>query len=162
MQKKQWIERVLGYRFPPVTTGGAGNAEPGRRNEAGVRVAQGLLIWNGTRSKVAEQVKTLQRAILAQSGGEADFDEIKANIGNLDRIFDVLDDSLSDKLSELRATTDPARKATGAREAAAIVARFEKIVAEDLLINEIDDNGIVETDIKANITAALAAVRATI
>jgi hypothetical protein len=160
--KQQWVERVLGYRFPSGPNGAAGNATPGRRNEAGVRLAQGLLVWNGTRSRVAEQVKALQQAILAQSSGEADFGDIKAGIGNLDDILESLDDSLSDKLSELRGTTNPALKEAGSKEAAAIVARFEKFVAEDALINEIDDNGFVATDIKAKITAALAAVRATI
>ncbi|MES2304748.1 MAG: hypothetical protein V4558_04545, partial [Gemmatimonadota bacterium] len=38
---------------------------------------------------------------------DPDYEEIKANLGNLEELLEWLDDSLSDKLNELRGTTDP-------------------------------------------------------
>lgn len=144
----------------PPEAGGPG-AQP-KGDEAGVRLAKGLLVWNQTRSYVGQQIAKLQAAILTGMKDEPDFEDIKANIGNLEELLETLDDSLSDQLSLLRGAADPAKKAVLSDEARAIVARFQKYVAEDDLMNDIDDNGFIPLDIKPKVTAALAAVLKTI
>ncbi len=156
--KKAWVERVLGIQFGAAKDGTA----KGRPAGAAVRVAQGLLVWNSTRSHVGQQIAKLQQAILAQIPDDPDFEEVKANLGNLEELLEWLDDSLSGKLNELRGTSDPERKAAISAEARAIVEGYQKRVAIDELINEIDDNGFVALDIKPRVTAALAEVLAAI
>jgi hypothetical protein len=156
--KRAWVERVLGYRFP-ATAAGNGTAPS---QKVGVRLTEGLITWNRTRSYVGQQVTRLQDEILAQTQDEDDFDEISANVGVLEGLLDLLDDSLSDKLSEVRAATDPAAKATLSAQAKDIVVNFQKKVAADRLMDCIDDNGFVELNIKPTVTAALVEVLACI
>ena len=139
--------------------GGGGQADG---NKAGSRLAEALITWNRARSYVGQQVTVLQREIVAQTQDEDDAEEIASNVGMLDRLMDVLDDSLSDKLSEIRAAADPAQKAALANQAKSIVASFQQRVASDRLINIIDDNGFIPMDIKPTVTAALADVMASI
>lgn len=148
--KKAWIERTLGFQFLAAAST--------RPEGAAVRLAKGLLVWNSTRSYVSGQLKILQQKILKDTQDESDFDDIKANVGNIEELLEVLDDSLSDKLGELRGTTDPATKTTLSAEAKQIVIRFQKYVAEDKLMIDIDDNGFIPLDIKPKVSAALAAV----
>lgn len=152
--QKAWVERVLGYRFA-----NAGAEQP---KGAAVRLAQGLLVWNNTRSYVSQQLKVLQQAILDQTQDEPDFEDIKAHLGSVEDILETLDDSLTDKLNELRGITDPAKKAEVSKQARDIVIRFQAYAAEDGLMNDIDHNGFVPLDIKPKVTAALAAVLQTI
>ena len=160
--KKEWVERVLGIQFAGNTSSMIEAKQPAKPQGSAVRLAQGLLVWNSTRSYVGQQIAKLQGAILADMQHEPDFEDIKANIGNLEELLETLDDSLSAKLGELRGTTDLAQKAKLSDEAKVIVARFQSYVAEDALMNEIDDNGFVPLDIKPKVTAALAAVLQTI
>ena len=139
--------------------GGGGKADG---NKAGIRLAEALITWNRARLYVGQQVTVLQREIVAQTQDEDDAAEIASNVGMLDRLMDVLDDSLSDKLSEIRAAADPAQKAALANQAKSIVASFQQRVASDRLINIIDDNGFIPMDIKPTVTAALADVMASI
>ncbi len=151
--RREWVERVLAYRFPSVQ---------GRPNGAAVRLAKSLLLWNNTRSHVSQQIKTLQQAIRTQAADEPDFDDIDANLGNLEELLEVLDDRLTAKLNELRATSDPEEKRKLTAEARSIVTGYQKYVAEDGLVNDIDDNGFVPLDIKAKVTESLHAVLETI
>lgn len=146
-----WVERVLDFHMPAKNPQGAA-----------VRLAQGMILWNNTRSHIGQQVKLLQDTILRQTANEPDFEEIKANIGTLDRILDVLDDRLIDKLNALRGTQDAAEKRKLSQEARRIVAEYGKYVAEDTLMNDIDANGFVSLDIKARVASTLDAVMATI
>lgn len=127
-----------------------------------VRVAKGLLLWNSTRGYVDQQLKMLQSAILEQSQDEADFDEIKANIGAIDVILERLDDRLSEKLDQLRGTKDSAAKAKIAEEARQLVTEYQSYVAKDELMADIDDNGFIPLDVKTKVAAALDAVLKTI
>jgi hypothetical protein len=151
--KREWVERVLGYRFAD---------SPSRPDGAAVRLAHGLLEWNQTRGYVSQQITRLQQAIASEMRDEPDIADITANLGNLGELLEVLDDSLGVKLGELHGTADPTKKAALSQEAKGIVARFQKYVAEDGLMNEIDDNGFIPLDIKPRVAAALTSVLATI
>ena len=148
------IEAQLGQ--PPTGPGSAPT------DGAAVRVAKGLLVWNSTRSYVGQQVKTLQQAILDQSNGEPDFDEIRDNVGRIDELLELLDDRLSEKLDALRGATDPGEKSALTDQARQIVIEYQSLVAEDPLMADIDDNGFIPLDVKAKVTAALDAVLKTI
>lgn len=126
-----------------------------RSPRAGVRLTEALMIWNRTRSYVGQQVTRLQQEILAQTQDEEDFDEISANVGILEDLLDLLDDSLGEKLSELRAATEPAAKAALSQQAKDIVISFQNKAAENKLIKRIDDNGFVELDIQPTVKATL-------
>ena len=125
---------------------------------AAVRVAKGLLLWNGTRTHVDQQLKKLTAAIIADSEDEPDFEAIKANAGAVHVILDRLDDRLSEKLDALRGTTDPAAKVAITREARDIAIGYQAYVANDPLMNDIDDNGFIPLDIRPRLTATLDAI----
>lgn len=125
---------------------------------AAVRVAKGLLLWNATRSHVDQQLKTLEAAILAQTQDEPDFDAIRDNAGAIYAVLERLDDSLTGTLNDLRGATDPAKKQALSEDARNIVTGYQRFVANDELMADIDDNGFVPLDIKPRVTAALDAV----
>lgn len=149
----------LASRLDSLSSGGQAQAEtPAGGDGAVVRVAKGLLLWNATRGYVDQQVKKLQQAILEQSENEDDFDDIKANLGNLDEVLERLDDRLTVKLDQLRGTTDPQAKAQITAEARQVVTEYQQYVATDELMADIDDNGFIPLDVKAKVTAALEGV----
>jgi hypothetical protein len=127
-----------------------------------VRLAKGMMLWNGTRGYVDQQVKKLKQAILEQSQGEHDFDEIKASVDNLDTILERLDDRLTERLNRLRGTEDVDAKAAIAAEARRIVAEYQAYAAQDKLMGGIDDNGFIPLDIKARVETTLRAIQQTI
>jgi hypothetical protein len=169
-----WVQRVLGVGMPAPPGAVAGQAQgaspaattapppAGGGEGAVVRLGKGMLVWNSTRSYVAQQIKVLQDAIIAQSTDEPDFNEIKASLVKLEVLLEVLDDRLIGKMDALRGTTDPAAKAKLAEEARDIVREYQAYVASDPLVNEIDDNGFLPLDIRPKVTASLQAVLATI
>jgi hypothetical protein len=144
--QRQWVETVLGVHSLPPT---------GQTEGAVVRLAKGMQVWNATRGYVARQIKTLKDAIVAQTANEPDFDVIQSNLVNLDVLLEVLDDRLIGKMNELRGTTDAAAKTKITEEARAVVVGYQKYLAEDKLVNDIDANGFVATDIKAKVSATL-------
>jgi hypothetical protein len=143
--------------IPPPPGAASGPTDSG----AAVRVAKGLLVWNSTRTYVGQQIKKLEQAIIAQSVGEPDFDEIKANLGELDVVLEKLDDQLSNKLDELRGA-QPEAKAALSEAARTVVTDYQAFIANDPLMQDIDDNGFIPLDINAKVTAALDAVLKTI
>jgi hypothetical protein len=153
-EQRGWVQRVLGL--------GMGQSEQAAIEGAAVRLAKGMLLWNQTRGYVAEQIKALQSAILKQTAGEPDFAEIRDNLGNLEEILEVLDDRLTLKLNEMRASTDTAAKRQLSVEARVIVAQYQAYVEEDELMNDIDQNGFIPLDIKPKVTATLTTLLSTI
>ena len=147
------LRELIGGGLARATT--TAPAAPQGGEGAVVRLAKGLLLWNGTRGYVQQQLKKLGEAILAQSVDEVDFDAIKANLGRLDAILEVLDDRLTDKLNELRGATDVEAKARIAEEARGVVREYQTYVAGDALMADIDRNGFIALDLKARVTAAL-------
>lgn len=129
---------------------------------AGVRVAKGLLLWNGTRSYVSQQLAKLEDAIVAECSEEPDFDQIKANVGAINAVLDRLDDRLSEKLDQLRGTTDRQQKLAISNEAKQVVADYQRYIAEDELMADIDDNGFIPLNIKPRLVAVLDAVLQTL
>jgi hypothetical protein len=153
-EQRGWVQRVLGL--------GMGQSEQAAIEGAAVRLAKGMLLWNQTRGYVAEQIKALQSAILKQTAGEPDFAEIRDNLGSLEEILEVLDDRLTLKLNEMRASTDAAAKRQLSVEARVIVAQYQAYVEEDELMNDIDQNGFIPLDIKPKVTATLTTLLSTI
>jgi len=143
---------------------GGSAGTPGQSQPKGdvVKLAQAMLLWNSTRGYVAQQVKKLQETILEATSTQPNFGDIQSNITNLEAMLEVLDDSLTVKLNELRGTQDAEVKRKLSDEARGIVEGFQKYVAEDQLMNDIDTNGFLPLDIKARVTATLEAVHKTI
>jgi hypothetical protein len=132
---------------------------PDPANGAVVRLAKGLLLWNNTRSYVKTELKKLEAEIVAQSVGEADANAIKQNVGNIsDQILDKLDDRLTDQLNALRGATDPAEKRKITASARQVVADYQRFIAEDDLMKDVDDNGILTLSIGPRLTTVLDAV----
>jgi hypothetical protein len=152
-EQRAWVERVLGFTFPPPGTGKRGNV---------VNLAQGLMLWNQTRASVAAQVARIQAAILADTANDDDYDEIVGNIGALDEVLDVLDDRLTEKLNEIRAAADETQKNVISDQARKVADEFAGVIETDELIGDIDNNGFVASDIKLRLRQAITVVRASI
>lgn len=147
-----------------AATQGAQSAQPkGPSGDgAAVRVAKGLLLWNSTRSYAEKQLDKLTQTILAESQSEPDYAEIKANVGKITGLMELLDDRLTEKLGELRGATDAQAKSAISQQARDIVKEYQAQVASDPLMADIDDNGFMPLDVRARVTAALAGVLSTI
>jgi hypothetical protein len=163
-EQDAWVARVLGVRLGAraPAAGRTETADAKTPGGAAVRVAKGLLLWNATRSRLEQQLKQLQQAILDQSKDEADYDDIKANVGAVEVVLERLDDRLSAKLDQLKATTDAGEKVRLSEEARQVVTDYQGYVASDPLMQDLDDNGFIPMDSKAKIEAALAAILTTI
>lgn len=92
---------------------------------AAVRFAQGPGGRNGARSHVRQKINTRQEMILAEARDEPVVDNITANPDDLGQLPAVLDDRISDRLSEPRGATDPTRGAAAAEPHAAASDVFE-------------------------------------
>lgn len=150
--QSEWIERVLGFRVERAP------ANEKEARGAGVRLAKGMLVWNASRAHVAAEVEKLQQAILEQTVQEPDFATIKANVGRLEAVLELFDGELGKKLGVLLATTDLQQKAALLDEARESIAAQEAELAQNPLLNSIDDNGFVPLDIRSRVMAALSAM----
>jgi hypothetical protein len=148
--QSEWIERVLGFRVRSVSPNGQEDVRG-----AGVRLAKGMLVWNAARAHVAAEVEKLQQAILEEAADEPDFGVIKANVGRLEAVLELFDGELGKKLGVLLATTDQQEKTALLGEARKSIAAQEAALAQDPLLNGIDDNGFVKLDIRSRVMAAL-------
>ncbi len=167
--QREWVQRVLDVPMEATaqpsgadsgTGGGATNGAVPKGQV--IRLAQAMIVWNNTRTYVAQQVKQLQDTILEATSTQPNFDEIKANISNLEAVLEGLDDNLTVKLNQLRDNYENEAKDKISQEARGLVAKMQKFAAEDQLMNDIDNNGFVTLDIKARVTASLDEVMKTI
>jgi hypothetical protein len=153
--KSTWVQRVLGVAIPATVTG---SAETGDKR-AGLRLTQAMMEWNRTRSDVGRQIAQLQDAIISASAEEPDYPAIVDGVGNLEDILSRLDDSLGEKLSGIRMTTDPTEKAKLLQQAKDIVRGIASWAASDPLLADIDtQNGFVTLTIKSSVTQALTTI----
>jgi hypothetical protein len=174
--QQAWVARVLGINFRGVQDAGptasanemAATATDKRSADPAegsvVRLAKGLLLWNATRSHIARQIAELKMSIVteAQDLDDEDYQEIIGNFGELDEVLDILDDSLSDVLNDMRDATDPTAKNKLSAAARKIIQRYQNFVASSALVSQIDNNGFIPTNIKPRVEQALAAVLGTI
>jgi type I site-specific restriction endonuclease len=133
-----------------------------RTEGAGVRLAKGVLLWNETRRFVAGQINSLQQVIVKETQDDPDYDEIIANLTNLDVVMEHLDDRLTEKLGEIQAESDPSAKSKLSDQARKIITDMQAYVAADELMADIDDNGFTQTAIKPRVEQTLAAILETI
>ena len=161
-----WVERVLGVSLSgggaaSQTAGASGIAggDPGvGERGAAVRLAQGLLQWNSTRSHVASEISKLQSAIVTEMQDHPEFDEIVAHIENLDNVLDHLDDRLGDVLGEMREAASPAAKGRLSTQARRLVGEMQAYVAGDPLMQDIDDNGFVPLSVRSRVEQTLSSI----
>jgi len=111
--------------------------------------------WLQTRRTVDSELRKLQGAIAREYEAEAIKDEVLAGIRKLDRVMDVLDESLARKLGEVvgAKTMDERRKAAG--EAGGIVMKYKQFVDGEPLMAMLDDNPFEKVQVRALIESAL-------
>ncbi|KQP35420.1 hypothetical protein [Pseudorhodoferax sp. Leaf274] len=119
-----------------------------------VAFTQSRLAWDQVRKFVQGELRKLESAILAESTEEEDYDAIQAGSKQLYEVLDVLDERLIDKLDEaLNAEGDQRRALHG--EAREIIDEYLDYVNSEPLMQDIDDSGFVDLQIRSTLTTRL-------
>jgi len=117
------------------------------------------LAWDAARKDVRTELQTLEDAILAASENELDFDEIAENCGNLYEMLDVLDERLIDTLDDLLNESDSDRQQELRRTATTILGEYAEYVANDGMLQEIDQNEFKPVKVYATLQSTLSDLR---
>ena len=132
------------------------------RTGAAVALAKSVLLWDATRKELMDQLHLLEAAILAQSAGEDDFEEILESVPVLADVLAELDTRLSDTLNAIYATTDQAERARLREQAKAVVVEYETYIAAEPLMAALDSNPFVPFDASAKVRLTLSAIASTL
>jgi hypothetical protein len=116
------------------------------------------LAWDGTRKKVQEELRKLEREILARCQAFPDAVSIAEGAKTLYNILDYLDERLIDKLDEALNATTPQERIRLHDEARNIVQEYRDYVNSEALFEDIDDNGFVPVAITSTLNASLGAI----
>ncbi|WP_077033349.1 hypothetical protein [Pelomonas sp. KK5] len=131
-----------------------------------VALQQARLSWDGLRKALQGQLQGLEKQLLADvRAHNADPDapdlldeaEVTTAVREVYTVLDLLDTRLIDKLDEALNAEGAARQAHQA-EAAALVQEYQRLVASDPRIADIDDNGFFPTSIRAEAQRTLNAL----
>ncbi|MBL8363148.1 MAG: hypothetical protein JNN18_21860 [Rubrivivax sp.] len=135
----------------------AGSGDP--HQEAIVaELAKAPEMWRGTRDLLQFNVDALRRAIEEQIADEADdfVEDVKAQLGQLDRVFQRLDQRLSDSLAKARDAGSDEERAGELGISRAIVADYLSYVKSEPLIRHLDANPFgVATNLEVTLTGSL-------
>jgi hypothetical protein len=123
---------------------------------------QTRLVWAATRSKVGNELKKLETAILAAYRGRASLPIVTQKVRKLDQVLAMFDESLNDALDASLNAADPQEKQRFHDEARELIARYQHFLASDPLVQELDGNPFVPIAVKATLTATLATLSAKI
>ncbi len=150
------IERLLAAPGGTAPSGTSLQEPTGSPGKAASQVAltQSRLAWDQVRKFVQGELRKLESAILAESTEEEDYDAIQAGSKQLYEVLDVLDERLIDKLDEaLNADGDKRRALHG--EAREIIDEYLDFVNSEPLMQDIDDSGFVDLQIRSTLTTRL-------
>ncbi len=123
----------------------------------GAALAKAPQLWTATRGAVHARVEQLKGAVRKAFAGEgADtVAELEQGLRALDRVFESLDDDLSELLEQAAAADGRERQAALAR-ARALLTRHVQLVKTDPIIAHIDANPFgVATDLQGTLTKSL-------
>jgi hypothetical protein len=116
-------------------------------------------LWHATRDKLQSEIEKLRGEILTTYEKSGMADQLDAAYQNrVSAVFDMLDDSLSDKLDAAAKLIDPAPRAQLVAEAKTMIQNHKTFVASDETITELDANPFVPLQLRATATGMLAAL----
>lgn len=135
--------------------GGTGDKAPG----GAVDYAKARLAWLGVRGDAQAGLQRLEKAIIAEYQDEPEaLRSLTRSVRKLDRVMQVLDESLGDKLDEGLNAADPARRSAVNREARDIIERYVDYLDSDQLVEQIADNPFTPLDLSATLGPTLQAL----
>ncbi|MDY0744408.1 hypothetical protein SNE35_07815 [Paucibacter sp. R3-3] len=133
-----------------------------------VQMQASRLAWDSLRKNVQAQLQKLEASVLeavrkhnADESAEDEYDEtgVATSVKSLYAMLDTLDTRLIDKLDEALNAEGAERDRLNA-EAAGIAREYQAFVDSDPLIQEIDANGFVPTNIRAELQRTLGQLHA--
>jgi hypothetical protein len=137
---------------------GAGGSGDPHREAIVAELAKAPEMWRGTRDLLQFNVDALRRAVEEQLADEGDdyAARIKAQLGQLDRVFQGLDRRLSDSLAKARDAGSDEERNGELGISRAIVADYLSYVKSEPLIRHLDANPFgVATNLEVTLTSSL-------
>lgn len=141
---------------PPVAPGSARLLAPA------IVYTQTRLAWVATRAKVQAELKKLEAAILDRYKGQTVRPAVAKSVRQLDRVLRVFDESLNDKLDGALNASDPAEKQRWHAEARAEIERYQRFLATDPLVQELDGNPFMPVTVRSTLDKTLSTLAAKI
>jgi hypothetical protein len=125
-----------------------------------VAFGKASLIWRTCHRQLSAKLEELKSAMLAAYADEPEVAKVLGTqFGELDRVFEVLDDSLAQKLDDASQAADPLLRQKLAGEARVLLSEYIQFVAADPLISGLDSNPFgVTINFKDTASKALSAV----
>lgn len=123
---------------------------------------QTRLVWGATRSKIQSELQKLEQAILAHYQDQAALPEIVQSVRKLDGVLALFDESLSDALDQALNATEPSAKQQFHDEARAIIARYQRYLSTDPVVQELDSNPFVPIAVQSSLSVSLSTLAAKI
>lgn len=133
---------------PPAQAPGAGKAAP-------VEYARCGKAWAATQTKVADEIKSLRDAILAEYRATPLFDAVSARIDRLDAVVQRFDEGLASVLKQADAAVDEQERARLHQAAAASIRRMLSQLDTDPVLSRLKDNPFVPIDPRAALNTTL-------
>lgn len=138
--------------------GGVADSGDPHREAIVAELAKAPEMWRGTRDLLQFNVDALRRAVEEQLADEGDdyAARIKAQLGQLDRVFQRLDRRLSDSLAKARDAGSDEERNGELGISRAIVADYLSYVKSEPLIRHLDANPFgVATNLEVTLTSSL-------
>lgn len=126
------------------------------RTGAGSNSAYGQLVeeWNAARTRAANDIKSLQAAIVAEFKAAPELPEIQKNLTVLDKIMATLGTALQDRMAA--AQNAPAdQRPQMHKDVLNEVKSYQTYIATDELVSAVQDNPFTKVDLRGTLTPAL-------
>lgn len=117
---------------------------------------QTRLAWGATRKKIQGELQKLEKAILDAYKSHAVLPEVAKGVRKLDQVLAVFDESLNDALDAALNAADPAVKQRHHDEARDIIAKYQRFLKSDAMVQELDANPFVPIAVQSTLTSTLA------
>ncbi|HSI59449.1 MAG TPA: hypothetical protein VLA16_17940 [Ideonella sp.] len=144
-RKKDWVgalgkldeaEALLASPVAPASPADS----PAAGGASAVVYKQSQLVWTSTREKVRAELQRLEAAIMESYTGDARQPQVTQAVRKLDRVLEMFDTSLVQKIDQIQAAASEEERDTLRGEASSIVKRYQGFLASDPLVLELDQN----------------------
>lgn len=149
-------QALAGAAAPAGQDASAGDATKPIDTPAGQAHAKAGLAWKATYAKLSGDLDKLTAGFTAAFQDHPQAAELQqAFSAKIDSVLGSLDQSLSDKLSELSQAQDAATHQKIVSDAKAILAQYQQTVANSPILAQIDENPIVPLSLQKTLNATL-------
>lgn len=140
------------------STGGKG-ADPAAK----VAIVKARLAWLGARKKVESDIDAVQKELSAAVKDHAKAADLESGFRlRVEKVMNELDEQLADKLDEVVQAADPAQHQKLVAEAKQIMQRYEKFLASDKTLADLESNPFHPIAVQKTMTATLEILNRTI